>query len=67
MELEKEAKRHVEHKQQRFYQTLSNKLEPVRECILEFLPESRGRDRAIEHVDDVAALARYIAELHGIK
>ena len=67
MDLEKEAKRHVEHKQKLFYQTLSNKLEPVRECVLEFLPESRSRDRALERVDDVAAIARYAAELHGIK
>ena len=67
MDLEKEAKRHVEHKQQLFYQTLSNKLEPVRECILEFLPESKHRDRALERVDDVAAITRYAAELHGIK
>ena len=67
MDLEREAKRHVEHKQQLFYQTLSNKLEPARECILEFLPESKHRDRALEYIDDVAALARYAAELHGIK
>ena len=67
MDLEKEAKRHVEHKQQLFFQTLSNKIEQVKECILEFLPESRSRDRALEHVDDVAAITRYVAELHGIK
>tara|TARA_R110002020_G_scaffold90629_2_gene220750 strand:- start:3181 stop:3384 length:204 start_codon:yes stop_codon:yes gene_type:complete len=67
MTIESEAKEHMERKQRLFYEGLLRKLEPVKQHINEYLPNSKNKDRALERVDDVSMIAKYTAELHGLK
>ena len=67
MSIESEAREHMERKQRLFYEGLLKKLEPVKQHINEYLPDSKNKDRALESVDDVSMIAKYAAELRGLK
>ena len=67
MTIESEAREHMERKQRLFYEGLLRKLEPIKQHINEHLPNSKNKERALERVDDVGMIAKYTAELHGLK
>ena len=67
MTIESEAREHMERKQRLFYEGLLKKLEPVKQHIDEYLPDSKNKVRALESVDDVGMISRYAAELRGLK
>ena len=67
MKLEDEVKEHMERKQRLFYEELLKKLKPVKQHIEENLPNSNGKDRALDAVEDVCMIVKYTAELQGLK
>ena len=67
MSIESEAKEHMERKQRLFYEGLLRKLEPVKQHIEEHLPDSNGKYRALEAVEDICMIVKYTAELQGLK
>lgn len=67
MNLEDEVKEHMERKQRLFYEELLKKLKPIKKYLEDNLPESKNKVRALERVDDVGMIAKYTAELHGLK
>jgi hypothetical protein len=57
----------MERKQRLFYEGLLRKLEPVKQHIEEHLPDSNGKYRALDAVEDVCMIVKYTAELQGLK
>ena len=67
MNIEREAKIHMERKLKLFFEELEVKLEPVRNHIEENLCEDIYKVRALQDIDDILMLAKYAAEKYGLK
>jgi len=67
MNIEREAKIHMERKLKLFFEELEVKLEPVRNHIEENLWEDIYKVRALQDIDDILMLAKYAAEKYGLK
>jgi|TARA_R110000824_G_scaffold101591_3_gene241296 hypothetical protein len=67
LNIEEEAKRHVEAKQREFYDKLVTLLIPAQRHIKSNLKESDIKDRSLERLDDAAIVARFAAEATGLK
>jgi hypothetical protein len=65
--LEQEALRLTKAKQEKFYDELTTLLIPAHRYLDANLYESRPKDRAKERLDDAALIARFAAELYGLK
>jgi hypothetical protein len=67
LNIEEEAKRHVEAKQREFYDKLVTLLTPAQRHIKNNLKESSIKNRSLERLDDAAIIARFAAEVTGLK
>jgi len=67
MNIEREAKIHMERKLKLFYEELEVKLRPVRKHIEENLREDIYKVRALQDIDDILMIAKYAAEKYGLK
>ena len=67
MNIEREAKIHMERKLKLFFEELEVKLEPVRKHIEENLREDIYKVRALQDIDDILMIAKYAAEKYGLK
>ena len=67
MNIEREAKIHMERKLKLFFEELEVKLEPVRNHIEENLREDIYKVRALQDIDDILMIAKYAAEKYGLK
>ena len=67
MNIEREAKIHMERKLKLFFEELEVKLEPVRNHIEENLWEDIYKVRALQDIDDILMIAKYAAEKYGLK
>jgi len=67
MNIEREAKIHMEKKLKLFFEELEVKLEPVRNHIEENLREDIYKVRALQDIDDILMIAKYAAEKYGLK
>jgi hypothetical protein len=67
MDIEREAKVHMERKLKFFFEELEVKLRPVRKHIEENLREDIYKVRALQDIDDILMIAKYAAEKYGLK
>ena len=67
MNLEREAKAHMERKLKLFFEELEVKLRPVRKHIEENLREDIYKVRALQDIDDILMIAKYASEKYGLK
>lgn len=67
MQLEHEAKIHMERKLKFFFEELEVKLKPVKKHIEENLCEGLYKDRALQDIDDILMIAKHAAEKYGLK
>jgi len=67
MNIEREAKIHMEKKLKLFFEELEVKLQPVRKHIEENLREDIYKVRALQDIDDILVVAKYAAEKYGLK
>ena len=67
MNIEREAKIHMERKLKLFFEELEVKLRPVRKHIEENLREDLYKVRALQDIDDILMIAKYAAEKYGLK
>jgi|TARA_R100001460_G_scaffold26258_1_gene53088 hypothetical protein len=67
MNIEREAKIHMERKLKLFFEELEVKLRPVRKHIEENLREDIYKVRALQDIDDILMIAKYAAEKYGLK
>jgi len=67
MNIEREAKIHMERKLKLFFEELEVKLQPVRKHIEENLREDIYKVRALQDMDDILMIAKYAAEKYGLK
>jgi hypothetical protein len=67
MNIEREAKIHMERKLKFFFEELEVKLQPVRKHIEENLREDIYKVRALQDIDDILMIAKYAAEKYGLK
>jgi len=67
MQLEHEAKIHMEKKLKLFFEELEVKLRPVRKHIEENLCDGLYKARALQDIDDILMIAKYAAEKYGLK
>jgi|TARA_R110002126_G_C10086191_1_gene464448 hypothetical protein len=67
MNIEREAKIHMEKKLKLFFEELEVKLQPVRKHIEENLREDIYKVRALQDIDDILMIAKYAAEKYGLK
>ena len=67
MNIEREAKIHMERKLKIFFEELEVKLQPVRKHIEENLREDIYKVRALQDIDDILMIAKYAAEKYGLK
>ena len=67
MNIEREAKIHMEKKLKLFFEELEVKLQPVRKHIEENLREDIYKVRALQAIDDILMIAKYPAEKYGLK
>ncbi len=67
MNIEREAKIHMEKKLKLFFEELEVKLRPVRKHIEENLREDIYKVRALQDIDDILMIAKYAAEKYGLK
>jgi hypothetical protein len=67
MNLEREAKVHMERKLKLFFEELEVKLRPVRKHIEENLREDIYKVRALQDIDDILMIAKYASEKYGLK
>ena len=65
--IEEEAKRHTQAKQEEFYDKLVTLLIPAQRHIASSLYESRMKDRSLERLEDSILMARRAAEQTGLK
>ena len=61
MNIEREAKIHMERKLKLFFEELEVKLRPVRKHIEENLREDIYKVRALQDIDDILMIAKYAA------
>ena len=67
MNIEREAKIHMESKRKLFFEELEVKLQPVRKHIEENLREDIYNVRALQDINDILMIAKYAAEMYGLK
>jgi len=67
MNIEREAKIHMERKLKLFFEELEVKLRPVRKHIEENLREDIYKVRALQDIDDILMIAKYASEKYGLK
>ena len=67
MNIEREAKIHMEKKLKLFFEELEVKLQPVRKHIEENLREDIYKVRALQDIDDILMIAKYAAKKYGLK
>ena len=67
MNIEREAKIHMEKKLKLFFEELEVKLQPVRKHIEENLREDIYKVRALQDIDDILMIAKYATEKYGLK
>jgi|TARA_R100001480_G_C4620096_1_gene166227 hypothetical protein len=67
MDIEREAKVHMERKLKLFFEELEVKLRPVRKHIEENLREDIYKVRALQDIDDILMIAKYASEKYGLK
>jgi len=67
MQLEHEARIHMEKKLKLFFEELEVKLRPVRKHIEENLCDGLYKARALQDIDDILMIAKYAAEKYGLK
>ena len=67
MQLEREAKIHMEKKLKLFFEELEVKLRPVRKHIEENLCDGLYKARALQDIDDILMIAKHAAEKYGLK
>ena len=67
MNIEREAKIHMERKLKLFFEELEVKLQPVRKHIEENLREDIYKVRALQDIDDILMIAKYAVEKYGLK
>lgn len=67
MNIEREAKIHMERKLKLFFEELEVKLRPVRKHIEENLREDIYKVRALQDIDDILMIAKHAAEKYGLK
>jgi len=67
MQLEHEAKIHMEKKLKLFFEELEVKLRPVRKHIEENLCDGLYKARALQDIDDILMIAKHAAEKYGLK
>jgi len=67
MDIEREAKVHMERKLKFFFEELEVKLRPVRKHIEENLREDIYKVRALQDIDDILMIAKYASEKYGLK
>ena len=67
MNIEREAKIHMEKKLKLFFEELEVKLRPVRKHIEANLREDIYKVRALQDIDDILMIAKYAAEKYGLK
>ena len=67
MNIEREAKIHMERKLKLFFEELEVKLQPVRKHIEENLREDIYKVRALQDIDDILMIAKYASEKYGLK
>jgi hypothetical protein len=67
MNIEREAKIHMERKLKLFFEELEVKLRPVRKHIEENLREDIYKVRALQDIDDILMIAKYATEKYGLK
>ena len=67
MQLEHEAKIHMEKKLKLFFEELEVKLRPVRKHIEENLCDGLYKARALQDIDDILMIAKYASEKYGLK
>ena len=67
MDIEREAKIHMEKKLKLFYEELETKLKPVRKHIEQNLSEGLYKARALQDIDDILMIAKHAAEKYGLK
>ena len=67
MNLEREAKIHMEKKLKLFFEELEVKLWPVRKHIEENLCDGLYKARALQDIDDILMIAKHAAEKYGLK
>ena len=67
MNIEREAKIHMERKLKLFFEELEVKLQPVRKHIEENLREDIYKVRALQDIDDILMIAEYASKKYGLK
>ena len=67
MQLEHEARIHMEKKLKLFFEELEVKLRPVRKHIEENLCDGLYKARALQDIDDILMIAKHDAEKYGLK
>ena len=67
MQLEHEARIHMEKKLKLFFEELEVKLRPVKKHIEENLCEGLYKARALQDIDDILMIAKHAAEKYGLK
>tara|TARA_R100000426_G_C4812008_1_gene106868 strand:- start:691 stop:894 length:204 start_codon:yes stop_codon:yes gene_type:complete len=67
MQLEHEARIHMEKKLKLFFEELEVKLRPVRKHIEENLCDGLYKARALQDIDDILMIAKHAAEKYGLK
>jgi len=67
MNIEREAKIHMEKKLKLFFEELEVKLQPVRKHIEENLREDIYKVRALQDIDDILMIAKYASEMYCLK
>ena len=67
MQLEHEARIHMEKKLKLFFEELEVKLWPVRKHIEENLCDGLYKARALQDIDDILMIAKHAAEKYGLK
>ena len=67
MQLEHEARIHMEKKLKLFFEELEVKLRPVRKHIEENLCDGLYKARALQDIDDILMIAKHASEKYGLK
>jgi len=67
MQLEHEARIHMEKKLKLFFEELEVKLRPVKKHIEENLCDGLYKARALQDIDDILMIAKHAAEKYGLK
>ena len=67
MQLEHEARIHMEKKLKLFFEELEVKLRPVKKHIEDNLCDGLYKARALQDIDDILMIAKHAAEKYGLK